>query len=101
MGYTIRTYGSGTANPKIQYKTKYFTAGETITNPPAGISPIISSGDNIRKSFLGISDSNFWSYDSDFFQYKGNVASTTTTNGFHMDSGATSVSVNGVAATVY
>jgi len=99
MGYTIRTYGSGTANPKIQYKTKYFTAGETITNPPAGISPIISSGDNIRKSFLGISDSNFWGYDSDFFQYKGNVASTTTTNGFHMDSGATSVSVNGVAAT--
>lgn len=99
MGYTIRTYGSGTANPKIQYKTKYFTAGETITNPPSGISPIISSGDNIRKSFLGISNSNFWSYDSDFFQYKGNVASTTTTNGFHMDSGATSVSVNGVAAT--
>lgn len=99
MGYTIRTYGSGTSNPKIQYKTKYFTAGETITNPPAGISPIISSGDNIRKSFLGISNSNFWSYDSDFFQYKGNVASTTTTNGFHMDSGATSVSVNGVAAT--
>jgi len=99
MGYTFRTYGSGTANPKIQYKTKYFTAGEQITNPPAGISPIISSGDNIRKSFLGISDSNFWSYDSDFFQYKGNVASTITTNGFHMDSGATSVSVNGVAAT--
>ena len=99
MGYTIRTYGSGTSNPKIQYKTKYFTAGETITNPPAGISPVISSGDNIRKSFLGISNSNFWSYDSDFFQYKGNVASTTTTNGFHMDSGATSVSVNGVAAT--
>jgi hypothetical protein len=99
MGYTFRTYGTGTTNPKIQYKTKYFTAGEQITNPPAGISPIISSGDNIRKSFLGISDSNFWAYDSDFFQYKGNVASTTTTNGFHMDSGATSVSVNGVAAT--
>ena len=99
MGYTIRNYGTGVLNPKIQYKTKYFTAGEQITNPPAGISPSISSGDNIRKSFLGISDSNFWSYDSDFFQYKGNVASTTTTNGFHMDSGATSVSVNGVAAT--
>jgi len=99
MGYTFRTYGTGTTNPKIQYKTKYFTAGEQITNPPAGISPIISGGDNIRKSFLGISDSNFWAYDSDFFQYKGNVASTTTTKGFHMDSGATSVSVNGVAAT--
>jgi hypothetical protein len=99
MGYTFRNYGTGTLNPKIQYKTKYFTAGEQITNPPAGISPIISGGDNIRKSFLGISDSNFWAYDSDFFQYKGNVASTTTTNGFHMDSGATSVSVNGVAAT--
>jgi hypothetical protein len=99
MGYTIRTYGSGTLTPKIQYKTKYFTAGEQITNPPSGISPIISSGDNVRKCFLGISDSNFWSYDNDFFQYKGNVASTTTTNGFHMDSGATTVNVNGVSAT--
>lgn len=99
MGYTIRNYGTSVVNPKVQYKTKYFTAGEQITNPPAGISPTISGGDNIRKSFLGISDSNFWSYDSDFFQYKGNVASTTTTNGFHMDSGATTVSVNGVSAT--
>lgn len=99
MGYTIRNYGSGVLTPKIQYKTKYFDAGEQITNPPTGISPIISSGDNLRKSFLGISNSNFWSYDSDFFQYKGNVDSTTTTKGFHMDSGATSVSVNGVSAT--
>jgi hypothetical protein len=101
MGYTIRTYGSGTTNPKIQYKTKYFTAGEQITNPPAGISPIISSGDNIRKSFLGISDSNFWGYDSDFFQYKGNVDSTTTTKGFHMDSGATNASVGGVTGMTF
>ena len=99
MGYTIRNYGSGVFTPRIQYKTKYFTAGEQITNPPTGISPTISGGDNIRKSFLGISDSNFWSYDSDFFQYKGNVASTTTTNGFHMDSGATNVNVNGVSTT--
>lgn len=97
MGYTIRSYGSGVVSPKIEYKTKYFTAGEQITNPPAGISPIISSGDNIRKSFLGISDSNFWSYDSDFFQYKGNVASTVNTNGFHMDSGATNASIGGIS----
>jgi hypothetical protein len=99
MGYTIRNYGSGVLTPKIQYKTKYFTAGEEITNPPAGISPIISSGDNLRKTFLGISDSNFWGYDSDFFSYKGNVNSTTITNGFHMDSGATIVNVNGVSST--
>lgn len=97
MGYTFRSYGSGVLTPKIQYKTKYFTAGEQITTPPAGISPVITSGDNIRKCYLGISNSNFWGYDSDFFQYKGNVASTTTTKGFHMDSGATTVNVNGVS----
>jgi Phage tail sheath protein subtilisin-like domain len=98
-GYTIRSYGTGYNSPKIQYKTKYFTAGEQITNPPVGTSAAISSGDSIRKCFLGLSNSNFWGIDSDIFKYKGNVTSTIKVNGFHMDSGATIVNIGGVSTT--
>lgn len=107
-GYISREYENATP-PYVPYKTKYFKAGDTIYNPPFGSStgqdnPVISSGENVRKAYLGIS--NISGFDYDFFQYKGkqlptNIATETTgmpwgylTKGFHMDSGATIVTIS-------
>ena len=106
-GYISREYANATP-PFVNYKTKYYTAGEVIYNPPFGASsggdnPVISSGENARRAYLGIS--NITGFDYDFFQYKGkqlpaNIATDTTgmawgylTKGFHMDSGATVVTI--------
>lgn len=107
-GYISREYENATP-PYVLYKTKYFKAGDTIYNPPFGSSsgqdnPVISSGENVKKAYLGIS--NISGFDYDFFQYKGkqlptNIKTETTgmpwgylTKGFHMDSGATIVTVS-------
>ena len=112
-GYTIREYDQALP-PYIVYKTKYLTPGETIYNTPFGSSsgndnPVISNGENPRKAYLGIS--NITGVDYDFFDYKGkvipaNLETDTTgadwgyiTKGFHMDSGATVVTIMGSGAT--
>jgi len=106
-GYISREYENDTP-PFVVYKTKYLKAGDVIYNPPFGASSggdntVISSGENPRFAYLGIS--NITGYDSDFFQYKGkqlpaNLGTDTVgidwgyvTKGFHLDSGATVVTI--------
>jgi len=106
-GYLTRQY-SGSKSPFLEYKTKYYTPGEVIYNPPFGNSSgsdnqTRAAGDKVRKVYLGVS--NTVGIDSDFFQYKGKQnptkISTATdsqpwaylTKGFHMDSGATIVNI--------
>ncbi len=105
-GYVIREYGNAQP-PYPVYKTAYDFPGEVIGNPPfnipAGPNPIVSPGDNVRRTFLGISSQV--GYDPDFYQYKGKQVPTTlcvdsvalpwnyVTKGFHMDSGATVVTI--------
>ena len=106
-GYVSREYENDTP-PFVVYKTKYLKAGDVIYNPPFGASSggdntVISSGENPRFAYLGIS--NITGYDSDFFQYKGkqlpaNLGTDTVgidwgyvTKGFHLDSGATVVTI--------
>ena len=106
-GYISREYANATP-PYLVYKTKYFKPGDVVYNPPFGSSnggdnPVISSGENPRKAYLGIS--NISGIDYDFFEYKGkqlppNLGTDTTgmewgyiTKGFHMDSGATVVTI--------
>ena len=108
-GYDFRQY-SGVRSPFIAYKTKYNTPGEVIYNPPFGTTTgsdnsTRSAGDKVRKTYLGIS--NTIGIDSDFFMYKGkqnpsNLGTATEgndwaylTKGFHMDSGATVVTISG------
>ena len=112
-GYVMREYANATP-PFTPYKTKYYLAGETIYNPPfgstsGGDNPVISSGENPRRAYLGIS--NITGFDYDFFQYKGkqlptSLSTSTTgpawgylTKGFHMDSGATVVTISNSYAT--
>lgn len=108
-GYVFREY-SGARSPFIAYKTKYNTPGEVIYNPPfgntsGGSNATRSAGDKVRKTYLGIS--NTVGIDSDFFMYGGkqnpsNIGTATEgndwaylTKGFHMDSGATVVTISG------
>ena len=106
-GYLTRQY-SGAKSPFLEYKTEYYTPGQVIYNPPFGSSTgtdneTRAAGDKVRKVYLGVS--NTMGIDSDFFQYKGkqNPTSLKTatdsqpwaylTKGFHMDSGATIVTI--------
>jgi hypothetical protein len=113
-GYISREYANATP-PFVPYKTKYFTPGEVVYDPPfgntsGGNNQVISSGENPRLAYLGIS--NGIGFDYDFFQYKGkqiplnNLATATTgdewgykTKGFHLDSGATIVTISSAYAT--
>jgi hypothetical protein len=104
-GYKSRQYAGAKTGFPI-YKTKYDYPGELVGNPPFGIPdgtdfPKTSPGDNVRRTYLGISDKI--GYDSDFFQYKGKQGPldpcedtsgddwSFLSKGFHMDSGATVV----------
>ena len=106
-GYQFREYGS--ARPPFPiYKTKYDFPGEVIYNPPFGLSSgaddaIRSSGDNVRRTYLGISDTI--GFDVDFYSYKGkqlplDVCTDVSgndwyykTRGFHMDKNASGLTI--------
>jgi hypothetical protein len=116
-GYLVRSYGS--ALDKLDYfpvyKTKYFTPGEVISNPPFGNSlgnedAILSNGENVRRTYLGFSDTIGW--DESFFKYKGkqNPSGYTCTEqdynnwykltrGFHMDVEASAVTISSIYTT--
>jgi len=105
-GYVFREY-AGAKPPYPIYKTKYNFPGEVIWNPPFGLSSgvdntTLSSGDNVRRTYLGFS--NTLGYDSDFFEYVGKQNTLTTcdlegsnwnymTRGFHMDKDAASIKI--------
>ena len=113
-GYLIRTY-NGINPPFPIYKTKYNAPGDVLYNPPFGTilgvdNEVISSGDNSRRSYLGFSTTVGW--DVNFFDYKGkqNPSGFTCyeqtyanwshlTKGFHMDSGATAVTISSIYST--
>jgi hypothetical protein len=110
-GYDQRIYDAiSNPSPVPVYKTKYDFPGETVYNPPFGISAYgatvdDSSGDNVRRTYLGFSTS--LGVDVSFLQYKGkrnpsagtwgtaydSVPWNYLTQGFHMDSGATVVTI--------
>jgi hypothetical protein len=106
-GFNFRNY-STSRSPFPIYKTKYDYPGEVVFDPPFGLSSgsnstIQSPGDNVRRTYLGISTGYGAGYDSDFFQYKGkqlplNLCTATEgadwtykTRGFHMDINAASI----------
>ena len=112
-GYLVRTYDTNIVRPEVipTLKTKYFYPGEVIWNPPFGTSigddATISNGENVRRTYLGFSDSIGW--DNDFFKYIGKQTPAEwacteqdfnnwvkITKGFHMDSGATAVTISSI-----
>jgi hypothetical protein len=107
QGYEFREY-PGSKSPFPVYKTKYFLPGETVFNPPFGLTSggddsYISPGDNVRRTYLGLG--SYWGYDTDFFQYKGkrkplNLCTdegfewSFKTKGFHMDQLASGITIS-------
>jgi hypothetical protein len=109
-GYTQREYSSVlNPSPVPIFKTKYYFPGEVIYNPPFGATTNAteSAGDIVRRSYLGFS--NQFGVDESFLQYKGTqnplnwVVSPIPVDGqqwnylskgFHMDSGATVVTIS-------
>ena len=114
-GYTQREYESVTnPSPVPIFKTKYYFPGEVIYNPPFGAPTDVveSSGDIVRRSYLGFSSQ--FGIDDSFLQYKGTqnplnwIASPIPvegqtwnylSKGFHMDSGATVVTISNSSLT--
>ena len=112
-GYNFREY-AGSKSPFPIYKTKYDFPGEQIYNPPFGLSTgaddaLLSAGDNVRRTYLGIGD--FYGYDIDFYTYKGKVVPSSPctatvgndwsykTKGFHMDINASAITISSSFAT--
>jgi hypothetical protein len=109
LGYTMRSYGDSVNPPFPVYKTKYDYPGEIVYDPPFGLATggndsVASPGDNVRRTYLGISDTV--GIDVDFYQYKGkqlpvfsvcNSVSASDwdyqTKGFHMDVNATGITI--------
>ena len=114
-GYTQREYSSVTnPSPVPIFKTKYYFPGEVIYNPPFGAPTDVteSSGDIVRRSYLGFSSQ--FGIDDSFLQYKGTQNPNNWVNsplpveggtwnylskGFHMDSGATVVTISNSSLT--
>jgi hypothetical protein len=106
-GYQFREY-AGVRPPFPIYKTKYDFPGEVVYNPPFGLSSgaddiVRSAGDNIRRTYLGISDTV--GFDVDFYSYKGkqlplDVCTDVSgddwfykSRGFHMDINASGITI--------
>jgi hypothetical protein len=105
-GFNFRNY-AGANSPFPIIKGKYDFPGEVIYNPPFGLSTgndnaLTSPGDNVRRTFLGISNSLGW--DPDYFEYVGKRNPNNTCDidglpfnyrspGFHMDVNASGLTI--------
>ena len=109
QGFQFREY-AGVRPPFPIYKTKYDFPGEVVYNPPFGLASgaddsIRSNGDNVRRTYLGISDTV--GFDVDFYTYKGkqlplDVCTDVSgddwfykTRGYHMDINASGITIGG------
>ena len=116
-GYTQREYEDTAIypSPYPKFKTKYDYPGEVIANPPfgtaaGGANTVESPGDIVRRTYLGFSTQ--YGIDESFLTYKGkqnpqsgweiatdSVKWNVLSKGFHMDSGATVVTIANTSMT--
>jgi hypothetical protein len=107
LGFNFRDY-AGVRPPFPIIKAKYDFPGEVIYNPPFGLSSgaddvTRSNGDNVRRTYLGISDTI--GIDVDYYSYKGkqlplDICTDSTgddwafrSRGFHMDINASAITI--------
>ena len=111
-GFNFRLY-SGAQSPFPIIKGKYDYPGETVWNPPFALSSgavnsTLSQGDNVRRTYLGISNSYGW--DPAYFEYVGKTEPNSTCDidsvpwnyisaGFHMDVNASALTINDLYST--
>ena len=112
-GFNFREY-AGVKPPFPIIKNKYDYPGEVVYNPPFGLASgaddiVRSNGDNVRRTYLGISDTI--GIDVDYYSYKGkqlplDICTDTTgepwnwrSKGFHMDVNASAITIPDVFVT--
>jgi len=91
------SFGSGNKLGSVIYKTEYYTAGDVISYESNG-TPVLSSGDKVRKVSLGFSSQI--GYDRDLLKYKG-LGATTETFGFHLSTNASTITGTSYQCTPY
>ena len=105
-GFNFRNY-AGAQSPFPIIKGKYDFPGEVIYNPPFGLSSgnddaLVSPGDNVRRTYLGMSNSYGW--DPAYFEYVGKRNPINSCDidglpfnyrsaGFHMDVNASGLTI--------
>jgi len=105
-GFNFRNY-AGANSPFPIIKGKYDFPGEVIYNPPFGLSSgndnsLVSPGDNVRRTYLGISNNLGW--DPAYFEYVGKRNPLNSCDieglpfnyrsaGFHMDVNASGLTI--------
>jgi hypothetical protein len=113
-GYIQRNYDNQNS-PYLKLKTKYYYNGEVISDPPfnspyGGTNAVKSSGNIVRRTYLGFSslengvDESFLSYKgkqnpSEFETATESASWNVLSKGFHMDSGATIVTIGNAYVT--
>jgi hypothetical protein len=100
-GYTTNaTFGGGNELGSVMYKTNFYQAGDT-TGYLADGTPILSTGDKVRKVYFGLaSPTGRVTYDNDLFKYKGSAAAGAT-KGFHLSTNASSITGTTYTTTSY
>jgi hypothetical protein len=90
-GFVANTsFGSSNTLGSVMYKTKFNIAGDIIGREANG-TPIVSSGDKVRRTYFGLSNqTNQVSYDRDLFKFKGTNAPGVT-EGFHLSVNASTI----------
>ena len=92
--YDSETLGS------VMYKTEFYDAGDTMGYESDG-TPILSSGDKVRRTYFGLSNQvSQVTFDRDLFKFKG-VNATTTTEGFHLSTNASTLTGTTFLTTPY
>ena len=98
-GFTSSTLSGSTTLGSVNYKVKYFDAGDVIYSG-ATFSGTTSSGDKVKKVSLGLSTQVGYQHDADLFKYKG-VGAAGETNGFHLSTNASSITSTTYQCTPY
>ena len=98
-GFVSNPFGSETLG-SVMYKTEFYDAGDTMGYEADG-TPILSSGDKLRRTYFGLSSQvGQITYDRDLFKFKGTGASTTT-DGFHLSTNASTLTGTTFLTTPY
>ena len=99
-GFTSKhSFGSDSKLGAVTYKTNFFDAGEVMYYKADG-TPVLSSGDKIKKVSLGLSSQNAFTYDDDLMKFKGKSAAGTT-KGFHLSTNASTITGTTYTTTPY
>jgi hypothetical protein len=97
-GFVSHTsFGGNSTLGSVMYKTQYYTAGDTIGYQVDG-TPILSGGDKLRRSYLGLSSQI--GIDRDLLKFKGTSA-VNTTDGFHLSVNASTITGTTFITTPY